>query len=689
MVWQIGLINNDYKILKSSNIGSYDTVSSSNYFTITNDGRIGINNANPLHKLDIHGDSRVDGILYTSNIIGNTNNGSNLLQVNFKGSTALSGSNLLEIYGKTNMYGDLRIGNGTQTNNLDVTGRITATNFIGIGSNITNIHTSNIRDGVLPIARGGTGLDFLVPNSILYANNNFALEQNNKFTYSASTGELSVARVRTDGQLIDQLNAGNIKSGVLSVARGGTNKTQYDVVGGMLIGNITGTQEGLTRIDQTSLLRWENADRNLIIGGDITIPEGSNIYVGSNILSFDTFGEYRSATFDTKGIVQLSSDFRLDPEGKVRVALTGSSKWAANIEKHIQFPFSDDVSCNYFVGIGTSPSTSNNYRLDVNGDINTSNGVYKVNGVDIVRETSNIISTRITNFNLDDIALPPPRNGLFPISGGWDNKFFKKRLVIGTLNNTFEYFISSSPEAYEFVFDNPVIFKSDIILNGAFVLSAQNYTEISSIKLERNHNEAILLLNQTGTGNLIDLKKSSASELIITNVGNMGLGRSLTASFDKNEVIYREPAEKLHVIGNIISTGSVTSFYSDERLKTFTSNISNSLDIINNLSGYHYIPNKLAIDNGFILENEIGLSAQEVEKVLPEIVKLAPFDTVRGSNGNIMSKSGEKYLTICYERMAPVFVEAIKELSRENKVLREENKSICEELRKIKTVLGL
>jgi hypothetical protein len=689
MVWQIGLIENDYKFLKTDNIGSYSTAFSSNYFIITNDGRIGINNDNPAHKLDVLGDARVNGILYTSNIIGNLSDGSNLLKINYEGVNNISTSNLLEIYGKTNMFGDLSIGNLTQINNLDVSGRIVAQNFIGVGSNITNIHTSNITSGVLPIARGGTGINVLVPNNIIYTNANFALDQDAAFTYNSSSGELTVKRIRTpEGQFIDQINANNIRSGVLGVGRGGTNKTQYDVVGGMLIGNITGTTDGATRIDQTSLLTWDNTNRNLNVIGNVRIPQASNIYIGNNILSIDTLGEYRSASFDTKGIVMLSSDFRLDAQGKVRVALTGSSKWATNAEKHIQFPFSDDVSCNYFVGIGTSPSTINNYRLDVNGDINTSNGVYKVNGVDIVRVTSNIISNRINSFNLDDIALPPPIDGLYPSSGAWNNKFFTKRLVTGAFN-TFEYFISSSPESYDFVFDHPVTFKRDIKIDGAFVLSAENYTEISSIKLERNHNEAILILNQTGSGNLIDLKKASASQLIINNSGNMGIGRNLTASFDSSEAIYTEPAQKLHVIGNIISTGTLTTSYSDERLKTFTSNIGNSLDIINSLSGYHYIPNKLAENNGFTIEPDIGLSAQEVKKVLPQIVKLAPFDTVRDINGAIVSKSGENYLTICYERLGPVFVEAIKELSKENKILQEENRSIKEDMRKIKLALGI
>ena len=52
----------------------------------------------------------------------------------------------------------------------------------------------------------------------------------------------------------------------------------------------------------------------------------------------------------------------------------------------------------------------------------------------------------------------------------------------------------------------------------------------------------------------------------------------------------------------------------------------------------------------------------------------------KDENGNITSKSGEYYLTICYERLAPVFVEAIKELTLQIKELKEENKFIKKQL---------
>ena len=54
----------------------------------------------------------------------------------------------------------------------------------------------------------------------------------------------------------------------------------------------------------------------------------------------------------------------------------------------------------------------------------------------------------------------------------------------------------------------------------------------------------------------------------------------------------------------------------------------------------------------------MGVSAQELQKVLPEAVKPAPFDL--GENNK--SISGENYLTVQYEKIVPLLVESIKEL---------------------------
>ena len=57
-----------------------------------------------------------------------------------------------------------------------------------------------------------------------------------------------------------------------------------------------------------------------------------------------------------------------------------------------------------------------------------------------------------------------------------------------------------------------------------------------------------------------------------------------------------------------------------------------------------------------------GLFAQDVQEVLPEAVHPAPFDVDGGE-----SISGENYLTIQYEKVVPLLVEAIKELRKKSK----------------------
>ena len=121
------------------------------------------------------------------------------------------------------------------------------------------------------------------------------------------------------------------------------------------------------------------------------------------------------------------------------------------------------------------------------------------------------------------------------------------------------------------------------------------------------------------------------------------------------------PTETFHVSGNSVATGDVVTNYSDERLKTNINPIESALDKVNSLRGFDYDSVDANPEIGYepTRKSDVGLSAQELQKVLPHAVCTAPFD-MDGEGG---SKSGENYLTIRYERVVPLLVEAIKELS--------------------------
>jgi hypothetical protein len=96
--------------------------------------------------------------------------------------------------------------------------------------------------------------------------------------------------------------------------------------------------------------------------------------------------------------------------------------------------------------------------------------------------------------------------------------------------------------------------------------------------------------------------------------------------------------------------GDIVAYYSDERLKDRHGNIQNAVEKVKILNGFYYTANSVAQSYGYDADMQVGLSAQEVESVLPEIVKDAPI--------------GDGYKTVNYAKVVPLLVEAIKELSK-------------------------
>jgi hypothetical protein len=108
----------------------------------------------------------------------------------------------------------------------------------------------------------------------------------------------------------------------------------------------------------------------------------------------------------------------------------------------------------------------------------------------------------------------------------------------------------------------------------------------------------------------------------------------------------------LAVTGAITATGDVTAFYvSDKNLKQNIVNIDNSLDKVSKLNGVYYNWTKEALEKHkhLVDEKEVGVIAQEIEAVLPELVATR--------------KDGSK--AVRYERLCAVLIESVKELKKE------------------------
>ena len=123
-----------------------------------------------------------------------------------------------------------------------------------------------------------------------------------------------------------------------------------------------------------------------------------------------------------------------------------------------------------------------------------------------------------------------------------------------------------------------------------------------------------------------------------TNTGDItsvGVGNGLTGGGTSGAVTVSMSGT---YSGNFTATQNITA-YSDERLKTNIETIPNALEKVNSLRG-------VTFDKDGV--RGLGVIAQEVEKILPEVVI-----------------EGEEYKSVAYGNIVGVLIEAIKELTNE------------------------
>ena len=160
--------------------------------------------------------------------------------------------------------------------------------------------------------------------------------------------------------------------------------------------------------------------------------------------------------------------------------------------------------------------------------------------------------------------------------------------------------------------------------------------------------------NDTATGQITI--NTSGNALTVTS--QQSIGAIITGGNNNSDIIQLKKGSNIearldtsghwHVDGDVIAYSTSTS--SDKKLKTNISTLTDALDKTIKLRGVNFD----WIDENKP-NNQVGFIAQEVEKVLPEVVK----------NVETLNKENETHKAVDYAAVVPLLVEAIKEQQKQ------------------------
>ena len=180
--------------------------------------------------------------------------------------------------------------------------------------------------------------------------------------------------------------------------------------------------------------------------------------------------------------------------------------------------------------------------------------------------------------------------------------------------------------------------------------NANNSTTSSSNFTFNGTTLSVANVTSSFTGNLAGRSTASDTSKIIS-AGGGGYNVVLTDGLGDNKGLAIDGGITFNGGSNSLSvSGDITAFASDMRLKTNIEKIQGAVAKVCKLSGFTYEFNETGRDLKLPAGKQLGVSAQQVQEIFPEAVAVRPID---------------EYLTVKYEKLVPVLIEAIKELKEE------------------------
>ncbi len=507
---------------------------------------------------------------------------------------------------------------------------------IGIGLNALRKNNSGLRN----IANGVNTLQNNIDGSYNTAIGNIALSNNINGNYNTAIGDQTLNQYNTSG-------TGNTAVGASALS------TIFSGSGNTAVGYLATVQDGLTNATAIGAYAYTEIDNSIVLGS-------VNFYNGATVNTNVGIGNARPTaplqlanTFENRKIVLADffsdndhefSGFGLDGDG-VRYQTPNSSN-------------------NHVFYAGTSATTSAELmRINGNGNVGIGNSIPNA-----PLQFSNAVSNR-------KIVFYEAANNDHQFNGFGLNPGVLRFQVNNTSDDFVYYSGTSSTTSKELMRikgngnigineSNPttakLVISGTASQEGLDLATSDQYANLRVIRNSLGVDKDMYIGFQSGATSTLHLYSNNTETMTIRG-NNVGIGIS--------------PTQKLHVAGNGLFTGTVTAscgvlVCSDVRFKKNIQPLKNALSKIMQIQGVsYYFKNEEFKDKNFNDKKQVGLIAQEVEKIYPELVQT---DT-------------EGFKSIDYAKLTPILVEAIKELKQQNDLLKEDNIQLKTSVQKLDT----
>ncbi len=604
---------NQLLINHCSNVASNATVTWSNAFTVTSGGNVGIGTLTPAFKLDVNGESRVNGTLilnggtttYSSNLIDSNNRTNTYIVFNEAGTVndyallrQLGGNNAIQLtldFHDDGTDASFLIRDVTSTSNPDtIATRFAVDRGGNVGVGMSNPaykldvsgdinFTGTLRSNGIAFSGGGSATHWSNNSSNVYVSGG----SNVGIGTSTPAQQLHISQATVGSAAVMRISASNnTLNGDVGIVGTPNNFFNNTLLGDFIIRNTTGCNihlgSGLTSPTMT-------LGGNTNVGIGTTSPNAKLQITPYNSGSPDSNGLYiYNPTTTTSGHSIMCARVNTSSGGNPWVSfdVSGVSGWAMGIDNQdsqklkitSSWDFVTSTSTrltidksNGNVGIGT---TTPGYKLDVSGGIQANNCRLAVQGSIDGTSARGIYMWDLTDTNW----------GIYVATSNASKSLGNANTCgFGTVTAYALRFRVFNASTNGFIFEN----SSETALFGVRASDGRTYV-----------------------------------------AGDLGVG---TAT----------PSEKLHVIGKILASDDITAF-SDRRLKSNITPIADGLNKVLKLTGYTFNRNDEVSSS---TKKHTGLIAQEVLEVLPEAVHI----------------HDDGMYSVAYGNMAGLFVEAIKQ----------------------------